>query len=308
MQTMTATPPSRRRLHNHGRVAQPGIPLLARAASSGKRVRRRVWRVRTESSCKQGLCKGGQESTSRRVLAMVMLSGAMAIRKADAAPVQESGELGGTWSATRMKMDALDDALAKMHGREGALPMARYPDPMLRQVASPVPASAFQSPEKLEMLAQALQVTAEAEGAVGLAASQVGVDARMIFLDQRSLGQDAPRVLVNPRITERSSESDMRWWRERCLVLPPDVLVTLLRDATISVEYCDVQGQLHTQVMLGEAARALQHELDHLNGVLILDHATDDEDLDSKIFPALKRLEARDHTSRQMVAFERTVS
>ena len=95
---------------------------------------------------------------------------------------------------------------------------------------------------------------------------------------------------------------------ECCLVLPPDVRVTLLRDAFISVQYLDVQGHLHTQELDGEVARALQHELDHLNGILILDHATDETDLDSQIFPTLKELEAKEHSARQQMAFERMVS
>lgn len=41
-------------------------------------------------------------------------------------------------------------------------------------------------------------------------------------------------MLINPQVLERSPEEDMRWWRERCLVLPPDVLVTLLRDSEVT--------------------------------------------------------------------------
>jgi peptide deformylase len=73
----------------------------------------------------------------------------------------------------------------------------------------------------------------------------------------------------------------MRWWRERCLVLPPDVLVTLMRDARIKVHAFDLQGS-YTVTLEGEAARAFPHELDHLNGVLIIDHAVDDDDLTSQ--------------------------
>lgn len=98
----------------------------------------------------------------------------------------------------------------------------------------------------------------------------------------------------------------MRWWRERCLVLPPDVLVTLMRDARIKVHAFDLQGS-YTVTLEGEAARAFQHELDHLNGVLIIDHAVDDDDLTSQAFPEMKQLEEPDHPWRQEIAFARQV-
>lgn len=157
--------------------------------------------------------------------------------------------------------------------------MAKYPDPMLRMSAKPVSESMFGQPA-LQLFTKALQATAAAEGAVGLAASQVGVDARIIVLDPTVADQT---VFVNPQIVERSSEESMRWWRESCLVLPPDVLVTLLRDARIKVKAFDLKGELYTMSLTGEAARAFQHELDHLNGVLIIDHAVDDDDLMSQV-------------------------
>ena len=158
------------------------------------------------------------------------------------------------------------------------MPMAKYPDPMLRMSARPVEDSMFHKSE-LQLFTEALKTTAATEEAVGLAASQLGVDARIIVLDPTISERT---VFINPKIVERSSESNMRWWRERCLVLPPDVLVTLLRDASIKVEASDINGKAFSQIMEGEAARAFQHELDHLNGVLIIDHALEEEDLTSK--------------------------
>ncbi|CAK0877308.1 unnamed protein product, partial [Prorocentrum cordatum] len=179
-------------------------------------------------------------------------------------------------------------------GAERRLEMGRYPDPVLRRSAAPV--AAFGS--DLRLLVGALASAARAEGAVGLAASQVGVDARVIVLDPGVLDAGTPPVLVNPRIVSRTPEDDMRWWRERCLVLPDDVLVTLMRD---------LGGRPFSRPLRGEAARALQHELDHLNGVLIVDHATDPADLRSAAFPELLPLEAADHERRQAVAFARAV-
>eukprot|EP00435_Cladocopium_sp_Y103_P042537 s2078_g11.t1 len=210
------------------------------------------------------------------------------------------------WSGTHIPKRSLTEAAKTLKsGASGAshLPMAKYPDPMLRMSARPVAESMFHQ-SALKLFTEALQTTAAAEGAVGLAASQVGVDARIIVLDPSVSSQT---VFVNPQVVERSSEDSMRWWRERCLVLPPDVLVTLMRDARIKVHAFDLQGGSYTVTLEGEAARAFQHELDHLNGVLIIDHAVDDDDLTSQAFPQMKQLEEPDHPWRQEIAFARQV-
>lgn len=182
------------------------------------------------------------------------------------------------WSGTHLSKRSLTEAAKSLGGVSRVMPMAKYPDPMLRMSARPVEDSMFHKSE-LQLFTEALKTTAATEGAVGLAASQLGVDARIIVLDPTISERT---IFINPTIIERSSESNMRWWRERCLVLPPDVLVTLLRDARIKVEASDINGNVFSQIMEGEAARAFQHELDHLNGVLIIDHALEEEDLTSK--------------------------
>lgn len=207
------------------------------------------------------------------------------------------------WSGTHIPKRSLAEAAKTLEsGALRSMPMAKYPDPMLRMSASPVAESMFHQPA-LKLFTEALQTTAAAEGGVGLAASQVGVDARIIVLDPSISSRT---VFVNPQVVERSSEDSMRWWRERCLVLPPDVLVTLMRDARIKVHAFDLQGS-YTVTLEGEAARAFQHELDHLNGVLIIDHAVDDDDLTSQAFPEMKQLEEPDHPWRQEIAFARQV-
>ena len=69
----------------------------------------------------------------------------------------------------------------------------------------------------------------------------------------------------------------MAGWREVCLVLPPGLEVELLRDETLEVRAQDVRGVPFSTALSGEAARAFQHELDHLDGILIVDHAALDE-------------------------------
>jgi peptide deformylase len=108
----------------------------------------------------------------------------------------------------------------------------------------------------------------EANG-VGLAATQVGVLRRLfVFVDE---GED--RVLVNPTITERSKESEVD--DEGCLSLR-DVLVPVERPKVVTIEGLDAKGEPVKLELEPPSSRVVQHELDHLDGVLIIDR-TDDE-------------------------------
>ncbi|GMI06380.1 hypothetical protein TrVE_jg153 [Triparma verrucosa] len=178
--------------------------------------------------------------------------------------------------------------------------MARYPDPLLRRSASPVPSSAFNT-AALQTLASKLKRTCEKEKAVGLAAQQCGVDASIVYLD--SVGNSPGTFLVNPVIVKRSAEEKMRVWDEFCLVLPPTLIVTLLRDAEVTVDFSALDGTQQTRTFTGELARAVQHEMDHDLGVLIVDHAATLSELPSWIAD----LEGGSHSERQAVAFRRSV-
>jgi peptide deformylase len=108
----------------------------------------------------------------------------------------------------------------------------------------------------------------EASG-VGLAATQVGVLRRLfVFADE---GED--RVLVNPTITKSSKETELD--DEGCLSLR-DVLVPVERPKSVTIEGFDADGQPVTLELEPPSSRVVQHELDHLDGVLIIDR-TDDE-------------------------------
>jgi peptide deformylase len=107
----------------------------------------------------------------------------------------------------------------------------------------------------------------EAQG-VGLAANQIGVLRRVfVFSDE---GED--RVLVNPEITKRSKETELD--EEGCLSLR-DVLVPVERAAAVTIEGLDGDGQPVKLELELPSSRIVQHELDHLDGVLILDRTDD---------------------------------
>jgi peptide deformylase len=185
------------------------------------------------------------------------------------------------------------------------LPMAQWPDPVLRIPAHPVPAHLFGTDE-LRTLAKALRNTCRQAGAVGLAAQQCGVDASMVFLEtqdyqtqaqdntdcqvvsqvkKRRIQKETTKsfgygfddkdgiLLINPRFVARSSELDMNVWREECLVLPPWFRATVLRDDQVVVEAeCLETGHTFHVSLKGELSRAVQHECQHDRGILIMDH------------------------------------
>jgi peptide deformylase len=141
----------------------------------------------------------------------------------------------------------------------------QYGDPVLRMKARPV--EVFD--EDLARLAERMTTLMHEAQGVGLAATQVGVLRRLfVFVDQ---GED--RVLVNPVITSQGRETEVD--EEGCLSIQ-DVLVPVERVTSVTIEGVDVRGEpISFELSLPEA-RIVQHELDHLDGVLILDR-TDPE-------------------------------
>ena len=138
--------------------------------------------------------------------------------------------------------------------------------PVLRQRAAPVAGV----DDEVRALIDDLFDTMHAAKGVGLAANQVGVARRVAVVD---VGEDHPEalVLVNPVIVTRSDESDTA--EEGCLSIP-DVFADVTRPAQITVEALGRDGKPWRADLAGYAARAVQHEIDHLDGVLFLDHLT----------------------------------
>jgi peptide deformylase len=104
---------------------------------------------------------------------------------------------------------------------------------------------------------------------VGLAAIQVGVPRRVIVLDVAEEGEEpSPLCLVNPEIVTLGPE--MRLHEEGCLSIP-DVRVEIERPSALTVRYVDRQGELRALAAEGLLATAIQHEINHLDGKLIID-------------------------------------
>jgi peptide deformylase len=141
----------------------------------------------------------------------------------------------------------------------------QYGDTVLRMKAREV--ESFD--EDLERLAERMTALMHEANGVGLAATQVGVLRRLfVFADE---GED--RVLVNPVLAASSSDAEID--EEGCLSLR-DVLVPVERPVRVTIEGRDVKGEPVTLELEAPSSRVVQHELDHLDGILIIDR-TDDE-------------------------------
>ena len=162
------------------------------------------------------------------------------------------------------------DAEREARRRAALAQIRQYPDPALRMRAQEVEDIDDVVADLVERMTRLMQ---EARG-VGLAAPQVGV-LRRILVYQTS--DEVPVVaLVNPRLTGSGDEQETV--DEGCLSLgAASVLVPVSRPATVTVEAMTPGGEQVTVDAEGLEARVIQHELDHLDGVLILDHTTPDE-------------------------------
>lgn len=104
---------------------------------------------------------------------------------------------------------------------------------------------------------------------IGLAAPQVGVPLRLVVIDLQPEDKPAPLVLINPEILATSEERVTR--EEGCLSLP-NQYADITRPARVEMRYSDLAGSAHEIAAEGLLAACLQHEVDHLDGILFVDH------------------------------------
>jgi peptide deformylase len=136
--------------------------------------------------------------------------------------------------------------------------------PLLRQKAAPV----VHVDDTVRALVDELFETMRVAHGVGLAANQVGVARRVAVVD---VGEDdpPPLVLINPAIVERGDEVETA--EEGCLSIP-EIFGDVERPASIVIQALDRDGRSYRATATGYKARAIQHEIDHLDGILFLDH------------------------------------
>ena len=141
-----------------------------------------------------------------------------------------------------------------------------HPDPRLKKVCEPV----ADVDAKIRKLASDMLETMYDAPGVGLAGPQVGVMKRIFVIDcaEKDAAAD-PMVLINPQITWVSE--GLNTYEEGCLSIP-DMYEEVTRPEMVRMSYLDVDGKLHEDEFDGLYATAVQHELDHLDGVLFIDH------------------------------------
>jgi peptide deformylase len=145
-------------------------------------------------------------------------------------------------------------------------PLIILPDPVLRQVSSKIE----QVGDDVRTLADDMLATMYDAPGIGLAAIQIGVPKRMLVIDLSKEGEDKkPLVFINPEILTSSDERAT--YEEGCLSIP-DYYAEVERPARVTVRHIDLEGKEQTIDAEGLLATCLQHEIDHLNGVLFIDH------------------------------------
>ncbi len=146
------------------------------------------------------------------------------------------------------------------------LPIVIAPDARLKTIAKPV---SRVDDRVRRLMADMLETMYHAPG-IGLAAPQIGVLERIVVMDLAEKDEPAaPQRFVNPEILWRSEE--MNTYNEGCLSIP-ETYADIVRPARVRVKYLDETGAERTIEADGMLATCLQHEIDHLNGVLFTDY------------------------------------
>jgi peptide deformylase len=159
------------------------------------------------------------------------------------------------------------------------LPIIETPDPRLREKSTPVEAVT----DELRVLIDDMFETMYAAPGIGLAAVQVGVPKRLLVIDlQEPVPSDGegpegeggavvrePRVFINPEILETSNT--LQTYNEGCLSVP-EMYAEVERPDRIRARWLDRDGKAHERELDGMIAIVLQHEMDHLEGILFIDH------------------------------------
>lgn len=146
------------------------------------------------------------------------------------------------------------------------LPIVLLPDPVLRQES----ASVEHVDDDTRKFADSMLETMYDAPGIGLAAIQVGTPRRMLVIDIAKEDEEKdPHVFINPEIVTSSDERST--YEEGCLSIP-DYYADVERPASVTVRYLDREGAQQEMVANGLMATCLQHEMDHLNGVLFIDH------------------------------------
>ena len=153
------------------------------------------------------------------------------------------------------------------------LPIHLYGQPILRKIAKDIPDD---YPNLKALLDNMFETMYKADG-IGLAAPQIGLEDRILILDLSSQAKDDPslkdfkKVFINAHIIEREGEEVSS--EEGCLSVPK-IHEKVPRKSKIRIQYFDENFLPHDEIFEGYKARVIQHEYDHLEGIMFVDHVT----------------------------------
>lgn len=147
------------------------------------------------------------------------------------------------------------------------LPILLHPDPRLKKTA----AALSDISDQLRVFADDMLSTMYAAPGIGLAAPQVGVNQRLIVLDCAKTDDEPPQpmVMVNPQVVAESGDQNV--YEEGCLSIP-EQYAEVTRPKQVQVRWMGLDGKEHEQEFDGLWATCVQHEIDHLDGKLFIDH------------------------------------
>ena len=147
-------------------------------------------------------------------------------------------------------------------------PILIHPDPRLRKLCDPI----TEIDDDIRVLAHHMLETMYDAPGLGLAAPQIGINLRMLVMDcaDKDGGEEPePTCVINPEILLASDDMNVR--EEGCLSFP-GMFSDVERPADVRVRYIDQNGKEHERDFHGLWATCVQHEIDHLNGTLFIDH------------------------------------
>jgi peptide deformylase len=145
------------------------------------------------------------------------------------------------------------------------LPLVFHPDQRLRELSVEIDQNNIPD---LVSLASDMSETMIVDKGIGLAAPQIGQNIRLIIVSTKS----GPQVMFNPKIVKKSIRQE--WGEEGCLSIP-GVFGNVKRYRTVECSFFDTKGQRQVAEAEGLLARVIQHEIDHLDGILFIDKAKD---------------------------------
>ena len=151
------------------------------------------------------------------------------------------------------------------------LPIIEVPDPRLKTVSEPVDKV---TDDMRALIADMFETRYDAPG-IALAAIQVGVRQRFLVIhlqeeeDEEGEPIKDPRVFINPELIDPAEE--MRTYEEGCLSVP-DQFADVDRPDSVTARWLDEKGKQHEERLEGMLATCLQHEMDHLEGIIFIDH------------------------------------